>query len=332
MSASPAEDLLQQWESEQARLRQQVLEDDTEDWQRSPDFSGLERVGGVDLSFIKGDDVNACAQLVVLSYPDLQVLYEDSQMVTLTAPYIAGFLAFRETPFLLEALQRLKKNQPTLLPQVVFVDGNGLFHYREFGLACHLGVLSGLPCVGVAKNLLQVQGVNKSEEHQSQIAALQRGGDSFPLIGASGKVLGKALRSSDKSSKPVYVSVGHKISLDTAVRLTHACCRYRVPEPIRQAVLCFCSAPYDYCKPPDCTCFSWWGEGHPAAAGTDCGHQREAGTVLPSSVQSPVPPSSSSFLCPTALLSVSDIHIPFCVSLHCPRVLSRLLPQVLSPS
>lgn len=235
MSAPPAEDLLQQWESEQACLRQQVLEEDTEDWQGSLDFSGLERVGGVDLSFIKGDDVNACAQLVVLSYPDLQVLYEDSQMVTLTAPYIAGFLAFRETPFLLEALQRLKKNQPTLLPQVVFVDGNGLFHYREFGLACHLGVLSGLPCVGVAKNLLQVQGVNKSEEHQSQIAALQRGGDSFPLIGASGKVLGKALRSSDKSSKPVYVSVGHKISLDTAVRLTHACCRYRVPEPIRQA-------------------------------------------------------------------------------------------------
>ncbi|GLD61076.1 endonuclease V [Lates japonicus] len=249
MSAPPAEDLVRQWESEQACLRQQVVEEDTEDWQRSPDFSGLERVGGVDLSFIKGDDINACAQLVVLSYPDLEVLYEDSQMVTLTAPYIAGFLAFRETPFLLEALQRLQENQPTLLPQVVFVDGNGLFHYREFGLACHLGVLSGLPCVGVAKNLLQVQGVYKSEEHQSQIAALQRGGDGFPLTAASGKVLGKnvekllemflsvcrRLRSSDRSSKPVYVSVGHKISLDTAVRLTHSCCRYRVPEPIRLA-------------------------------------------------------------------------------------------------
>lgn len=59
--------------SEQARLRLQVVEEDTEDWQRSPDFSGLERVGGVDLSFIKGDEVNACAQLVVLSYPDLEV-------------------------------------------------------------------------------------------------------------------------------------------------------------------------------------------------------------------------------------------------------------------
>uniref|UniRef100_A0A3Q1BIT0 Endonuclease V n=1 Tax=Amphiprion ocellaris TaxID=80972 RepID=A0A3Q1BIT0_AMPOC len=234
MSAAPAEDQVRQWESEQAHLRQQLVEDDTEAWQQNPDFSGLQRVGGVDLSFIKGDDVNACAQLVVLSYPDMELLYEDSQMVTLTAPYIAGFLAFRETPYLLEALQRLKKNQPELLPQVVFVDGNGLFHYREFGLACHLGVLSGLPCVGVAKNLLQVQGVYKSEEHQSQIAALQKGGDSFPLTAASGKVLGKALRSSDKSVKPVYVSVGHKISLDTAVRLTHSCCRYRVPEPIRQ--------------------------------------------------------------------------------------------------
>ncbi|XP_029011920.1 endonuclease V isoform X9 [Betta splendens] len=233
--SAPSDDLIRQWESEQASLRQRVLEEDTEDWQREPHFSGLERVGGVDLSFIKGDNVNACAQLVVLSFPDLEVLYEDSRMVTLTAPYIAGFLAFRETPFLLEALRRLERSQPALLPQVVFVDGNGLFHYREFGLACHLGVLSGLPCVGVAKNLLQVQGVSKSQEHQAQIAALQRGGDSFPLTAASGRVLGKALRSSDGSSKPVYVSVGHRISVDTAVRLTHACCRYRVPEPIRQA-------------------------------------------------------------------------------------------------
>lgn len=61
------------WCSEQDRLRQQLLEEDTEDWQRSTDFSGLEKVAGVDLSFIKGDQVNACAQLVVLSYPELEV-------------------------------------------------------------------------------------------------------------------------------------------------------------------------------------------------------------------------------------------------------------------
>ncbi|CAL8333506.1 unnamed protein product [Lota lota] len=240
MSVVCDDELVKLWKSEQASLRQQVVEEDTEVWQRCPAFSSLERVGGVDLSFIKGDDVSACAQLVVLSYPALEVLYEDSQMVTLTAPYVAGFLAFRETPFLLDALRRLERNQPQLLPQVVLVDGNGLFHYRgksgEFGLACHLGVLSGIPCVGVAKNLLQVHGVTKNQEHQSQIAALLlKGGDCFPLTTASGRVLGKALRSSDTSTKPVYVSVGHKISLDTAVRLTHSCCRYRVPEPIRQA-------------------------------------------------------------------------------------------------
>ncbi|XP_019744582.1 endonuclease V-like [Hippocampus comes] len=68
----------------------------------------------------------------------------------------------------------------------------------------------------------------------SVISALQKGGDSFPLRANSGKVLGKALRSSDRSTKPVYVSVGHKISLDTAVQLTYSCSRFRVPEPIRQ--------------------------------------------------------------------------------------------------
>ncbi|KAB5584655.1 hypothetical protein PHYPO_G00110000 [Pangasianodon hypophthalmus] len=189
---APEEEVVLRWESEQECMKQRLVLEDTEAWQKEPDFSGLERVAGVDLSFIKGDERNACAQLVILSYPDLQV---------------------------------------------VFVDGNGLFHYREFGLACHLGVLSDLPCVGVAKNLLQVQGVVKNDEHMSQISALSKAGDTFSLVTDSGKILGQALRSSDRSTKPVYVSVGHRISLDTAVRLTHSCCRYRVPEPTRQADL-----------------------------------------------------------------------------------------------
>ncbi|CDQ69693.1 unnamed protein product [Oncorhynchus mykiss] len=81
---------------------------------------------------------------------------------------------------------------------------------KTFGLACHLGVLSRLPCIGVAKNLLQVQGVEMNEEHQSQIASLQKGGDRFPLTTDSGKVLGRALHSPDGSTKPVYVSVGQR--------------------------------------------------------------------------------------------------------------------------
>lgn len=231
------EEPVKTWQREQMCMKERLLLQDTESWQRDPEFRGLERVGGVDLSFIKGDECRACAQLVVLSFPQLQVLYEVSEMVSLTAPYVSGFLGFREVPPLLQLLHTLKKDQPRLMPQVLFVDGNGLFHYREFGLACHLGVLCDLPCVGVAKNLLQVQGVIRNDEHLSQIGSLSKAGDSFPLVAESGRILGKALRSSQKSTKPVYVSVGHRISLDTAVRLTHSCCHYRVPEPTRQADL-----------------------------------------------------------------------------------------------
>ncbi|XP_076210302.1 endonuclease V isoform X3 [Aptenodytes patagonicus] len=186
----PPEATLRRWEREQARLRAGVVEEDTEEWQKDSHFTGLERVGGVDLSYIKGDDTSACASLVVLSYPALEVL---------------------------------------------LVDGNGLLHPRGFGVACHLGVLTDLPCIGVAKNLLQVDGLVRDELHREQIRSLQREGDTFPLTGTSGRVLGMVLRSYNNSSKPLYISVGHRVCLETAVRLVKSCCRYRIPEPIRQA-------------------------------------------------------------------------------------------------
>ncbi|NXI41701.1 ENDOV Endonuclease, partial [Galbula dea] len=220
---------------EQAQLKASVIEEDTEEWQKDPNFAGLERVGGVDLSYVKGDDTNACASLVVLSYPALEVLYEDCRMVAVSAPYLAGFLAFREVPFLVEAVQRLQQQEPKLKPQVLLVDGNGLLHPRGFGVACHLGVLTDLPCIGVAKNLLQVDGLVKDELHREQIRSLQRGGDSFPLTGTSGGVLGMvSCRDCSQSCKPLYVSVGHRLCLQTALRLVRSCCRYRIPEPIRQ--------------------------------------------------------------------------------------------------
>ncbi|XP_048820694.1 endonuclease V isoform X5 [Lagopus muta] len=104
-----------------------------------------------------------------------------------------------------------------------------------FGVACHLGVLTDLPCVGVAKNLLHVDGLVKDELHKEQIRSLQKKGDTFPLTGTSGAVLGMALRGCNNSSKPLYISVGHRICLETAVQLVKSCCKYRIPEPIRQA-------------------------------------------------------------------------------------------------
>ncbi|XP_041072503.1 endonuclease V-like isoform X1 [Carcharodon carcharias] len=227
--------LLRQWERQQIELKQQMIDHDTEDWQSNEGFEGLERIGGVDLSYIKGDEVNACSSLVVLTYPDLKVVYEECKMICLNTPYIPGFLAFRETPSLEEALSRLQVKDPSLVPQVIFADGNGILHHREFGVACHLGVLTDLPCVGVAKNLLYVDGLEEKNLLKEKVKDLQKGGNAFSLTGNSGKVLGMALKSCEKSTKPIYVSVGHRISLDTALRLTHSCCKYRVPEPIRQA-------------------------------------------------------------------------------------------------
>ncbi|XP_052050725.1 endonuclease V isoform X5 [Apodemus sylvaticus] len=265
----PPEETLSLWKGEQARLKARVVQRDTEAWQRDPSFSGLQKVGGVDVSFVKGDNVRACASLVVLSYPELkepqsqgsrvplaltvlppagfsdphalgagavlQVVYEDSRMVGLKAPYVSGFLAFREVPFLVELVQQLQEKEPDIMPQVLLVDGNGVLHQRGFGVACHLGVLTELPCIGVAKKLLHVDGLEKNALHKQKIVLLQAGGDTFPLIGNSGTVLGMALKSHDHSTKPLYVSVGHRISLEVAVRLTHHCCRFRIPEPIRQA-------------------------------------------------------------------------------------------------
>ncbi|XP_061335783.1 endonuclease V isoform X1 [Pezoporus flaviventris] len=240
MAAAPPPAALRRWEREQARLRASVVEEDTEQWQKDSSFPGLERVGGVDLSYIRGDESSACASLVVLSYPALEVLYEDCRMVAVSAPYVAGFLAFREVPFLVEAVQRLQQEEPKLKPQVLLVDGNGLLHPRGFGVACHLGVLTDLPCIGVAKNLLQVDGLAKDELHREQIRSLQREGDTFPLTGASGRLLGMVLRSCNNSSRPLYVSVGHRVCLGTAVRLVQSCCRYRIPEPIRQTLMSCC--------------------------------------------------------------------------------------------
>ncbi|XP_036766416.2 endonuclease V isoform X9 [Manis pentadactyla] len=186
----PPEETLLLWKREQAQLKARVVDRDTEAWQRDPAFSGLQRVGGVDVSFVKGDSVNACASLVVLSYPELEVL---------------------------------------------LVDGNGVLHHRGFGVACHLGVLTDLPCVGVAKKLLQVDGLENNALHKEKIRLLRAGGDTFPLMGGSGTVLGMALKSHDHSTKPLYVSVGHKVSLEAAVRLTRGCCKFRIPEPVRQA-------------------------------------------------------------------------------------------------
>uniref|UniRef100_A0A7S4BU46 Endonuclease V n=1 Tax=Chrysotila carterae TaxID=13221 RepID=A0A7S4BU46_CHRCT len=222
------------WWIIQRVLRLQVCEYDL------CDLEDIELVGGVDLSFIKGSDTDACAALVVLRLPTLEVVYESYKRVELRAPYIPGFLAFREVYCLADLLEDLYANMPELMPDAILVDGNGRLHPNRFGLACHLGVLCGVPTVGVGKSLHYVDGLTRERLRAVADAECATVGAHGMLVGDSGAVWGTVLRTTSPAAgefKPVVVSVGHGLSLESATALVRACCKHRVPEPIRQADL-----------------------------------------------------------------------------------------------
>ncbi|RAL52974.1 hypothetical protein DM860_007742 [Cuscuta australis] len=206
-------------------------------------------VGGVDLSFSRDDPSIACGVLVVLDLQTLQVVYEDYSLVSLQIPYIPGSLAFREAPVLLGLLRKMKANSHPFYPEVavwfyiihrtftimvLMVDGNGLLHPQGFGLACHLGVLADLPTIGVGKSLHHIDGITKPRVRELVESAENSTNTILSLKGDSGFAWGAAVCSTNSSSKPIFISVGHRISLDTAITLVRMTCKFRIPEPIRQ--------------------------------------------------------------------------------------------------
>ncbi|KAI9366775.1 endonuclease V-domain-containing protein, partial [Zopfochytrium polystomum] len=225
------------WKSVQNELsRSRIAADDLQTF--SPiDWSGLQLVAGVDVSFFEGT-MEAIGCVAVLSFPELTVVHECIQRVTLTEPYIPGFLAFREYPVIMQMLDRIKRERPEVYPQVLFVDGNGTLHPEFFGLACHVGVLANLPSIGIGKNFLEIrdEALLMDDVKRRAKTDLPHAGAWFPLVGsATGRVFGAAVRATKDSVNPVFVSPGHRVSVDTAVRLTLAVSKFRVPEPIRMA-------------------------------------------------------------------------------------------------
>lgn len=179
---------------------------------------GTGYVTGVDVAYDDERDVVAAAA-VVLDAATLDVVAEATAVGQISFPYIPGLLAFREIPTVLAALEALPCS-----PGLVVCDGYGLAHPRRFGLASHLGVLTGLPTIGVAKNPFTFT-------YDDPPAAR---GTSAPLLAATEEV-GRALRTRD-AVKPVFVSVGHRVSLANACAHTLALTpRYRLPETTRHA-------------------------------------------------------------------------------------------------
>ena len=121
----------------------------------------LKRIAGVDISASKLDNNLAVVALVILDYEKLDILYEKYELVYLKQPYIPGFLAFREVEPLMKMFNDLVNFDNKLLPDIILVDGNGIFHSNHFGLACHLGVLINIPTIGCSKTIFSVDGLNK---------------------------------------------------------------------------------------------------------------------------------------------------------------------------
>jgi deoxyribonuclease V len=194
----------------QARIAARVLDDD--------DLGDVRTVAGVDVGF-EDDGRVARAAVALLALPSLALLEWSIAREPTRFPYVPGLLSFREVPVVAEALRGLRRK-----PDLVLVDGQGRAHPRRIGIACHLGLVTGFATIGVAKSLLV----------GAHAPLPSRRGARRPLVHRD-EIIGAALRTRTGVA-PVYVSVGHRVSLDTAVRFVLACTAgYRLPETTRWA-------------------------------------------------------------------------------------------------
>lgn len=190
-----------------------------------PDFKieDIKKIAGIDVSFT---DDHSIAAIVVMSFPTLEVLEQEIAVVKTNFPYIPGLLAFREAPPIIECAKRIKAE-----PDVLLVDGQGIAHPRRFGIACHIGLLLDKPSIGCAKSWLlgEKQGyppLPPIPKEKGAVAYLSDGKD----------IVAAALRSAE-GKPPIFISPGHKIDLETAIKITIATIKegQRLPSPLLSA-------------------------------------------------------------------------------------------------
>ena len=207
-------------------------------WEGTDRLGKFQTVAGLDATFVVTESQalrrklgrwsrlreanQAIGCVVMYRFPEMLETVRAYAIVPLEFPYIPGLLSFREMPALLAALKKLKE-----LPDVLFCDGHGYAHPRRFGLACHLGVLLDRVTIGCAKSML----IGKHG------AIGEKGGSWAELVDerSGGERIGAAVRTRD-GVRPVYVSQGNRVSLETAIRLTlEVSDGYRIPKPTRDA-------------------------------------------------------------------------------------------------
>ena len=178
----------------------------------------IKQVAGADVALDLRRKV-AIAGVIVYEFPEMVEMERVWAQRPLTFPYVPGLLSFREIPVLLRAFSKLRH-----LPDLIFYDGHGYAHPRRFGIACHLGVLLDCPAIGCAKSIL----VGRPEEPGSQAG-------SWAALIDNGETIGAVLRARE-GTKPVYISQGHRISLERAVDFARRVIDgFRIPRPTREA-------------------------------------------------------------------------------------------------
>lgn len=181
-------------------------------------FDQIKTIAGADLAILTEQKRLVCG-IIIFSYPELEEIEYVWEVVDENFPYIPGLLSFREGPAILETFKKIKNK-----PDIIMIDGQGIAHPRGFGIASHVGVLLDIPSIGVAKKRLYGK--------YSEPSDIQ---GSYKPLSSSSDTIGAVLRTKNKV-KPVFVSVGNKIDLKTAVKVTFNCSRgYRIPEPTRLA-------------------------------------------------------------------------------------------------
>ncbi|MGD2074553.1 MAG: deoxyribonuclease V [Gammaproteobacteria bacterium] len=194
----------------QERLRDKVVREDA--------VGPVHRVAGVDVGFEDGGRTTHAA-VAVLAFPGLELVAQAVVRCPTRFPYVPGYLSFRELPAVLEALERL-----AVRPDLLLCDAQGLAHPRRFGLASHLGVFTDIPSIGVAKSRL-IGSHSEPPPEKGQWTPLMDGED----------IIGAVLRTRANVS-PLFVSIGHRVSLETAIDYVLRCTtRYRLPETTRCA-------------------------------------------------------------------------------------------------
>ena len=189
-------------------------------------ISAIKRIAGVDLAYWKkGEDEYANCCIVVLEFPSLEVIEEKYTVKKVDVPYIPGCLAFRELPLFEEVYSLLETDV-----DVIFFDGNGYLHPRHMGLATHAGIIIKKPTIGIAKSYYKINDVD--------FIMPESNAGAYTDITIDGEVYGRVLRTAE-NVKPIFLSIGNKIDLDTAMELTNMVITKdsHIPAPTRMADL-----------------------------------------------------------------------------------------------